>query len=564
MNTVGDTSESKVARHERIKGSANPWDTIGEILAGADRGPDGISKEDCDVRLRWWGVYPQGDGQGVRGGSTEHFMVRIRIPGGRLSSDQFRAIGRLSAEYGQGSADITVRQNIQIHWVKAVDLRPFFEGLWAAGLTSQGACGDDTRNITSCPVSDLLEGKRALDQTLLEEINGALNGNPVFYNLPRKFKITFAGCPCGCTYPEINDVGILPVVHPELGEGYALRVGGGLATRPHLSLLLPRFFPPDKVVPSLVAIATLFRDRDELRQSRERARLKFLFLEHGWTVDRFTRELEAILGEPLPDSGGFLPPGYIGRTDRDHLGLHPQEGADRYFAGLSVSQGVLTPDSIARIASWADLYGSGEVRLTPQQNLVIPGLDSRTRPHLERLIRETEASGERFSARTVSCTGKTFCRLALAETKEMGGTLARMLDERFPAMAPVPFLHLSGCPNDCGQMRIADIGLSGIQGKNGDQGSEDGFELLLGGSMQGALSFNKRTGVKLMKEQVAPFLTRMIAFYQESCQNGEDFRSFIERVGFDWVSILDKGSAEDLLAFSATLPGGPREVSGPA
>ena len=549
------TTESKVARHERIKGSVNPWEILPEILADADRGPGGMSREDLDVRTRWWGIYPQGDGLGVRGGGTDFFMVRIRIPGGRLSASQLAAIGSLSRLYARGTADITVRQNIQFHWVRPQDLRPLFDGLASAGLTTRGACGDDTRNITSCPVSDLLTEEREADRELLLAINAALNGNPLFYNLPRKFKITFAGCPCGCTYPEINDVGILPVTHPLHGPGYAFRVGGGLATRPHLSLLLPRFFSPEAVVPALIAIATLFRDRNELRQSRERARLKFLFLEHGWTVDSFASELERLLGRPLPDLHPAVTPSFIGRTGRDHLGIHPQRDG-RLFAGFSVAQGILDPERIARIAALAETYGSGEIRLTPQQNLIIPGILEENSALLEFSAREAGLSPDPgFDARIVSCTGKTFCRLALAETKELGKGLAETLSERFPLLSSVPYIHLSGCPNDCGQMRIADIGLTGIQGKNGDHGTEDGFELLLGGSMTGTLTVNRRTGVKLLKDQVAPFLTRLLAFYESACHNGEDFRTFVERTGLDWVSVLDKGTAEECALLAESLSG---------
>ncbi|MCL5284539.1 MAG: nitrite/sulfite reductase [Nitrospirae bacterium] len=549
-------AESKVARHERIKGSANPWELLEEILAGADRGPGGLSREDLDVRTRWWGIYPQGDGQGVRGGGSDFFMVRIRIPGGRLTAPRMAAIGSLSRRFARGTADITVRQNIQLHWVRPQDLRPLFEGLAEAGLTTRGACGDDTRNITSCPVSDLMVPERAADRELLAGIDGALNGNPLFYNLPRKFKITFAGCPCGCTYPEINDVGILPVAHPVHGPGYAFRVGGGLATRPHLSRLLPRFFAPETVVPALVAIATLFRDRDELRQSRERARLKFLFLEHGWTADSFSAELERLMGQSLPDLAPVVPDSFVGRTGRDHLGLHAQRDG-RLFAGLSVAQGVLDPDRIDRIVALSETYGTGDIRLTPQQNLVISGISPEQAADF---VREAGSAGlslaPGFDARTVSCTGKTFCRLALAETKELGASVASSLAGSFPKLSPVPYIHLSGCPNDCGQMRIADIGLSGIQGKNGDHGTEDGFELLLGGSMAGELTVNRRTGVKLLKDQVAPFLGRLLAFYESACHNGEDFRSFVERTGLDFLAVLDRGTPEELDLLAESLSRG--------
>ncbi|MGC8500532.1 MAG: nitrite/sulfite reductase [Leptospirillia bacterium] len=545
--------ESKAARHERIKGAGNPWELLEVILSGADRGAGAMSREELDVRTRWWGLYPQGDGQGVRGATTDRFMVRVRIPGGRLTVRQLRALGRISEEHARGTADITVRQNLQFHHVEAASLRPLFRTLASVGLSTQGACGDDTRNITACPVADLLSAERAIDRKLLSEVDRALNGNPLFYNLPRKFKITFAGDSCGCTYPEINDAGILPVVCPELGEGYAFRVGGGLSTRPHLSLLLPRFIAPDKVVPVLLAIATLFRGREELREKRERARLKFLFLDHGWTIETFAERLEEILGERLPSLGTTRLPKMPVREERDHLGIHPQQDG-RFYAGLAVAGGALSPGAIEQIALLAERFGSGEVRLTSQQNVILPGISLSEIPPFEAALSGSGiAGGGAFASRVVSCTGKSFCRLALAETKELGERLAERLEEAFPGSPSPPYIHLSGCPNDCGQMRIADIGLSGVQGKNGDNGTEDGFDLFVGGGQEGEISVSRRTGVRLLKDQVAPFVTRILAFYRANCQNDETFRAFLDRTGTDWIGLLDKGTPDEIRLFTEGL-----------
>ena len=161
--------------------------------------------------------------------------------------------------------------------------------------------------------------------------------------------------------------------------------------------------------------------------------------------------------------------------------------------------------------------------------------------------------GSGFSSRVVSCTGKTFCRLALAETKELGEALAHKLESAFPNLESPPYLHLSGCPNDCGQMRIADIGLSGVQGKNTDHGAEDGFDLLIGGGGPEGISISQRTGVRLLKDQVAPFVMRLLAFYRENCKDNESFRDFIDRTGTEWISLLDRGTADELRLFSEGL-----------
>ncbi len=547
------TGESKAERHERIKGAGNPWELLEVILSGADVGAGSLSREEIDVRTRWWGVYPQGDGEGVRGKSTDRFMVRVRIPGGRLSVSQFRALGKIAEKYARGTADITVRQNIQFHHVEASSLRPLFMALSAVGLSTRGACGDDTRNITACPVSDLLASERALDRELLASVEQALNGNPLFYNLPRKFKITFSSGSCGCTYPEINDVGILPHTHPSLGEGYVFRVGGGLSTRPHFSLLLPRFISPEQVVPALLAIATLFKERSELREKRERARLKFLFLDHGWTIDSFATQLEEILGETLPPLGERLPRPIARREERDHLGVHPQADG-RFYAGLAVPGGILSPETIERLARMSEEFGRGEIRLTSQQNVIIPGISLSSLDAFERSLEGSGITlGPGFSSRVVSCTGKSFCRLALAETKELGVQLAHKLADSFPDLDTPPYIHLSGCPNDCGQMRIADIGFSGVQGKNGDNGAEDGFDLLIGGGGPDGISISQRTGVRLLKDQVAPFTSRLLAFYRQNCKDNETFRDFIDRTGMEWITLLDRGTPDDLRLFSEGL-----------
>ena len=251
--------------------------------------------------FRSWGVYTQGDGVGVIGGKNGEgkampfFMVRIRIPNGLMRSEQVRTIANLAEKYGRGVADITVRQNIQLHWVTIESLPNVLQSLWNVALTTTGACGDVARNITGCPLAGL-DGEEIIDASPLAlQIDRELGGNSEFYNLPRKFKISITGCRHWCSYPEINDIGLTATTRRRAGKsevGFTLRVGGGLSTNPHLAVALNAFIKPEQVVQVVRGVAEIFRASEVLRQSREKARLKFLFLEHGWTVDTFLAELQ--------------------------------------------------------------------------------------------------------------------------------------------------------------------------------------------------------------------------------------------------------------------------------
>ena len=537
--------ETKTAKHERIKGEKNPWEMLPEILEYARQGFGSFPEEEFNVRLRWWGLYPQGDGAGTKGGTDPFFMLRLRIPGGKLSSRQFRLIGRLSAKHARGTADITVRQNIQLHWIPAEDLPDIFDSLASEGLTSMGACGDDTRNITTCPLSGLDPDPRNNLSDLVAQATRALNGNPVFYNLPRKFKITLCGCESECTYPEINDVGITPVRHPDGRSGFSVQVGGGLSTRPHFAVRLHFFLTREQIVPLLVGVASLFRDQEVLRQKRERARLKFLFLEHGWDRERFERELARTLDfspEAWTPVENVRPP----QTVRDHTGFQKQADLDKWSLGIPLNQGGLNPDLIDRISWLSEEYGNDEIRLTPQQNLLIPGIPGKNREEVASLLAEWGLPLDRthFLSRTVSCTGKSFCRLALVETKDWSKTLAEDLDRLYPNPRKPLNIHVTGCPNDCGQQRIAEIGLQGVQFKGKDGILQDGFDLFLGGQTGTQKSFNSRTGIRISQEQASTLLARLVGLYEDSPDPEESFRDFVFRVGLDTLknSLKEEGT----------------------
>ena len=246
MTQAVEIKETKAQKAERLKREKNPWEAFDEVRAFAREGRSSVVPEWAATYFKWWGIYTQGDGVGATGGKggeglvSDYFMMRIGIPNGIVSASQLRVIGALTRKYARNLADITVRQNIQLHWLTIESLPEIVDALDAIGLSPKGACGDVVRNVTGCPLAGVAADELIDAAPLAEEISNLLKGNDEFYNLPRKFKISVTGCPSWCSYPEINDIGLTPVKHN--GEvGYSLRVGGGLSTEPHLAVRLDAF-----------------------------------------------------------------------------------------------------------------------------------------------------------------------------------------------------------------------------------------------------------------------------------------------------------------------------------
>ncbi len=292
MTQAVQEKETKAQKSERLKREKNPWEAFDEVRSFAREGRASVLPEWANLYFKWWGIYTQGDGVGATGGkggegvASDYFMMRIGIPNGIVSAAQLRVIGGLARKYARNLADITVRQAIQLHWLTIESLPEVVEALDAAGLSPKGACGDVVRNVTGCPLAGVAADELVDASPLAEEISQLLKGNPEFYNLPRKFKISVTGCPSWCSHPEINDIGLTATIHN--GQiGYSLRVGGGLSKEPHLAVRLNAFVLPDQAVRVVRAVAEIFREQQGLRENRNEARLKYLFLKEGWTAESF-------------------------------------------------------------------------------------------------------------------------------------------------------------------------------------------------------------------------------------------------------------------------------------
>ncbi|MEK7854096.1 MAG: nitrite reductase, partial [candidate division NC10 bacterium] len=493
--------------------------------------------------------YTQGDGVGAVGGkggegkAVPYFMVRIRIPNGFLLSHQLRTIADVTAKHARGIADISVRQNIQLHWVTIEDLPAILASLWRCGITTMGSCGDDTRNITGCPLAGVDPDEIADASPLTHAATRMLNGNPAFYNLPRKYKICITGCRVWCSYPEINDIGMTAITRTTNGKpevGFSVRVGGGLSTDPHLGVRLNAFVRWNQVLPVVRGITEIFRDSDVLRQNRERARLKFLFLREGWTAERFQEELEGRIGFPLEPAVPEEPPDDV---YRDHGGIHPQRQEGYCSAGIAVLRGRITAEQMALVADLADRYGTGELRTTTMQNLLLLNIPTR---HGDALAKEIEAAGLRLAASpfwrgAVACTGTEFCKLAITETKGYAQWLVETLEERLPGFAQHLKIHITGCPNSCGQHWIADLGIDGKKMKV-DGKLVDAYYFCVGGAVGKHQAIARPVGYRCPAPDVPEAIERLLRAYLRDRVDGENFRQCVARHSDEALRVLLAGA----------------------
>jgi len=532
---VNAVTETKAQRVERLKREKNPWEGLDDIRRFAREGFDSITPEWLGTYFRWWGVYTQGDGVGVIGGKNgegkalPYFMVRIRIPNGLLHSHQLRTIANVTEKYARGTADLTVRQNIQLHWVTIQDLPDLLEGLWRAGLTTMGSCGDDTRNITGCPLAGVDADEIYDASALALEANRFFVGNGDFYNLPRKFKVCITGCHVWCAYPEINDVGLTAIRQggKDSEIGFSLRVGGGLSTDPHLALRLNAFVHRHQVIPVLKGVAEIFRESEKLRENRERARLKFLFLKHGWTAESFQEELERRIGFQLDPAAQETPPNDV---YRDHVGIHPQKQPGYSYVGAAVLRGRISSQQMRAAADAADRFAGGELRTTNMQNLLVVNVPNNNVAAMASAFDAAglPVGGSPFWRGVVACSGTEFCKIAITETKSFSRWLVEELEERLPGFEQHLKLHVTGCPNSCGQHWIADIGLEGKKIKV-DGRQQDAYYFCVGGAVGLHQSVARPIGYRCLASDVPDAVERLMRRYLDERSPDENLRRFFAR-----------------------------------
>jgi sulfite reductase (ferredoxin) len=517
--------------NEQVKKDSNPLTVKQRVLdVYSQRGFSSIDGADLRGRLRWYGLYTQ-RADGIPGGKTAilepeeleapFFMMRIRIDGGQLTSHQLRVIGTIATEFGRDVADVTDRQNIQLHWIRIEDVPEIWRRLEEVGLHSTEACGDTPRVIIGCPLAGV-DADEVIDASgAIREVAAKYLGDPAYSNLPRKFKTSISGCAVHCTNHEINDVSLVGVVHPELGAGYDLWVGGGLSTNPKLGVRLGAFVEPARVAEAWQGVISVFRDYG-YRRSRMHARLKFLLAD--WGPEKFREVLEAeYLTAPLPDGP---PPATPSTPDRDHVGVHAQRSGLSYV-GTVARAGRTSGTQLTRVADLSERLGGGRVSTTAQQGLVVLDVPAES---VEELVAELEAEDLRvrpsvFRRGTLACTGLEFCKLAIVETKVRAVDLYTELEKRLPDFDEPLTLNVNGCPNSCARFQTGDVGLKGsiVDGV-------EGFQVHLGGRLGEDAGFGRKArGLKVTADDAADYVEKLLRTYLEHREPGEKFAVWVRR-----------------------------------
>lgn len=503
---------------EDIKKAKDGLDVWPDLLRYSETGFESITPDDMS-RFRWYGIYEQQPRAG-------HFMMRVKIPGGDISSVQWRALGEIAAEYGNGIADLTTRQNVQFHWLTIQTIPRVIEKMNSVGLTTVGACGDITRNVAGCPVAGLDPDEIYDSRGVVEDITRYFLGNKEFSDLPRKYKITIGGCTHQCHQPEINDVGISAVRRPKNGGwevGFHVRVGGGLSTQPHLSQKLDMFVKPEQVTDVVRAITEIFRDYG-YRERRNHARLKFLVAD--WGAEKFREVLIERLGWTPERAIAWHEPGNV---YRDHIGLHAQKQPGLHWIGVAVLTGRLSADQMIAAADIADRYCAGVLRTTNQQNLIFPNIAQDDLAEAQQAIRDAgfrwEVSPFRKSA--IACTGTEFCNLAITETKLRLKEIVAHLEQTMVWDEDIR-INVNGCPNACGQHSIGDIGLQGCLAKVGHERVE-AYDICLGGRLGAGAKFTRAIERKVPATKVKFALENLLKAFQRTRTDDEDFSLWVDR-----------------------------------
>ena len=497
-----------------------------------------IPSDDLRGRFRWWGLYTQ-RWPGIDGGRTallepheledEFFMLRVRIDGGALTTEQLRTIGTISTEFARGTADITDRQNIQLHWVRVEDVPEIWRRLEAVGLSTTEACGDCPRVVLGSPVAGISRDEIVDPTWAIEEIQRRYIGSPEFSNLPRKFKTAITGMPTNDVVHEINDVAFTAVVHPEHGPGFDLWVGGGLSTNPRLAVRLGAWVPLHEVPDVWAGVTGIFRDHG-YRKMRTKARMKFLLAD--WGAERFREVLESdYLHRRLIDGPAPAPTADIG----DHIGVHEQKDG-RFYVGAAPMVGRVSGPMLTELAGLVERHGSQRVRLTPHQKLLVldvdPDLVESLVTGLDELGLKARPSALRRT--TMACTGLEYCKLAIVDTKRTATDMVTALEDRLGGLVEqldVPItVHVNGCPNSCARIQVADIGLKGMVVTDDDGQQVEGFQVHLGGALGLDPGFGRKVrGLKVTSEELPDYVERVIRRFAADRVPGERFATWAVR-----------------------------------
>jgi ferredoxin-nitrite reductase len=534
---------------ERLKLDREPLDVADDVInVYASGGPQAIARVPGEVeRLKWVGLYPQRQG-------GDAFMMRIKVPGGVLTADQAREIGVAADAFAEGPddswvfgnryADITTRQDIQMHWIRIADVPRIWQRFSDVGLTTIQACGDSARNVLCCPVSGV-DAHEVFDALpVARAISDFFTGNREYANLPRKFKMSVTGCTEDCAQAEIQDIGLWPARDAEGRLGFNVLAGGGLSDGERLASDVDVFVLPEQAVEVTRAIAQTFGELGN-RESRGLARMRYLVEELG--PEGFRDAMQARTRLTLTPAGEELTTRYRG----DHVGVHPQRDAGLVYVGCSVPVGRMTGIELVEAARLARTYGDGTIRLGTDQNFVLTGVPTDRVDDLlaEDLLQKYSPFPGPFERGVVACTGTEFCRFAVVETKERAVKWARHLDKELAAAsgnggngdggrragahdADIIRMHFSGCSASCAQPQIADVGFRGETAHLAERIVE-AVDIGMGGSLGADAGFIDWVESARPVDDVPAAMVRVVQRFQAERRPDEPFHNWARRTSDD-------------------------------
>jgi ferredoxin-nitrite reductase len=508
---------------ERLKQEKTPLGMLDELPALIAAGYEQMPEEDM-VRLKWWGLYHDKPKVGT-------FMLRIKLPGGFLSPDQLRGIGEISNRFGRGDGELSTRQNVQLHYIELGALPEVFDLLHGAGMTSAGACGDTVRNITGCPVAGLSADELFDATAIVEEAAKLFYGHPLYSDLPRKHKITIAGCADRCNAPEINCIALIGVLR-DGEEGFAVKVGGGLSSVPRIARDMGVFVPTNEAVEVLCAILDAWREDLKYRVSRVKARLKFMIDDIG--PDGMREEVERRLGRKL-ERFDAPPPGEFS----DHVGIHEQKQPGLFYIGAPVHLGLMGGEQMLAVADLAERVG-GDVRITRQQNFVLANVPE---AEVDGAASELAEIGfpldvNHIRAGSIGCTGEPHCNFSVTETKSRLGELIEHLETRFGAAIADLRLYLDGCPHACAQHWVADLGFQGTTARDEEGKRRQAYDIFLRGGLAPNAAIARPLFRRVPSEELEPAVEGLVGGWLDRRLDGEGFQAFCVRLSDDELGAL--------------------------
>ena len=538
-----------LSKEEKAKREKDPFAMWDEINANARAE---VFPKDTDVFLyKYSGLFFVAPAQNA-------FMCRLRIAGGVMPSWQFRGVADLARRYGGGYVDITTRANLQIREIGAKHGPDVLTGLTDLGIINRGAGADNIRNVTASPTSGIDFQELIETLPLAKQMHHHILNHRELYGLPRKFNIAFEGGGLISSLEDTNDIGFKAVRVGDANAGDDLPAGvyfqlalGGITGHKDFARYTGVVLEPDECVPVASAIVRVFiRSGD--RTDRKKARLKYVLDE--WGFERFLDEVEKDHGAALRRVAldRCDPPN---REDRwAHVGFHPQRQAGQCYVGVVLPVGRMTVEHAGGLAAIAERFGSGTIRLTVWQNLLISDIDERDVDDVKNAIDALGLDWDATSIRSglVACTGNAGCKYAASNTKSQAIVLAQYLEERVVLDAPIN-IHLTGCHHSCAQHYIGDIGLEATQVEVGDDMVE-GYHLCVGGGWGSEQGIGRRLFDSLPFDDIPPIVERLLRSYLSKRRDrDESFAAFARRHELDALRAYARFAATESPVSTSTL-----------